>query len=67
MRHGAKILASKWRERVTPNGCRPFSRNGEVALPLPTPRAALVLWRAHGLLIDGLLIDVSFRAARDTD
>ena len=52
MRHGARILASKWREGVTPNGCRPFFENGEVALPLPTSRAALVLCRAHGLLID---------------
>ena len=42
MRHDARILASKWREGVTPNGCRPFFENGEVPLPLPTSRAALV-------------------------
>ena len=52
MRHGARILASKWREGVTPNGCRPFFENGEVPLPLPTSRAALVFCRQHGLLID---------------
>ena len=39
-----------------------FLETSEVALPLPTSRAALVLCRAHGLLID-----VSSRAARDTD
>ena len=44
VRHGARILASKWREGVTPNDCRPFFENGEVcstAADLPSRPGAL--------------------------
>ena len=48
MRHGARILASKWREGVTPNGCRPF---GEVCSFREPPEPPWY-FAAHALLID---------------
>jgi hypothetical protein len=49
MPHGARILARKWREGVTPNGCRPFSpkrRGRSTAADLPSRPGALPRARA---------------------
>ena len=48
MRHGARILASKWREGVTPNGCRPF---GEVCSSANLPSRPGTLPRTRFLLM----------------
>jgi hypothetical protein len=62
MGHRSRILASKRREGVTPNGCRPFFENSEVSLPLPTSRAPPWCFAARTRASCGLMCRPAQRA-----
>ena len=57
MRHGARILASKWREGVTPNGCRPFLRKRRgCSTAADLPRRPWCFAARTGFLFPGFLL-----------